>query len=94
VRVRSPSNERADALGSPWFGFGQRDMHLRRYKSSEDIGWDFDSKAQLGYFEPPEATEDHDVVFWAIGHLTHLWTQADEDNPHWHSRGWTVDVSW
>jgi len=94
VRVQSPSNERADALGGPWFGFGQRDMHVRRYKSSEDEGWAFSSTSQLGYFNPPEATENQDVVFWAIGHLTHLWTQADEDNPHWHSRGWIVDVSW
>jgi hypothetical protein len=94
VRIQSPSNERADAGGGPWFGFGQRDMHVRRYKGAEDVGWDFSSTSQLGYFTPPEATENQDVVFWSIGHLAHTWTQADENNPHWHSRGWIVDAMW
>lgn len=94
VRVQSPSNERADGIGAPWFGFGQRDMHVRRYKGAEDVGWDFSATSQLGYYTPAEVTEDQDVVFWAIGHLTHLWSRADEDTPQWHSRGWIMDVSW
>ncbi len=65
-----------------------------RYRGSEDEGWAFSSTSQLGYFTPAEVTEDQDVVFWSIGHLTHLWTQADENDPHWHARGWIVDVSW
>jgi Cu2+-containing amine oxidase len=65
IRLSSPSNERADSLGSPWFGFGQRDMHVCRYKGSEDIGWDFSSTSQLGFFTPPEATENTDIVFWS-----------------------------
>lgn len=94
VRLQSPANERADAGGSPWFGFGQRDVHVRLYKFAEDEGWAFASTAQLGYFSPAEVTEDRDVVFWSIGHMTHVWTQADENNPHWHSRGWIVDAMW
>ncbi len=94
IRIQSPDNERADAAGAVWFGFGSRDAHVRRYKFSEDEGWAFSSTSQLGYFTPPEATDDQDVVFWAIGHLTHLWSQADENNPHWHSKGWIVDVTW
>lgn len=94
VRVQSPSNERADVGGSPWFGFGQRDMHVRRYHSGEDKGWEFSPTDQLGYFTPAEATDDQDVVFWSIAHLSHFWSQADVNNPHWHSKGWVVDVSW
>jgi hypothetical protein len=94
VRVLSPNNERADVNGSPWFGFGQRDVHVRRYNFAEDKGWEFLSTQQLGYFTPAEVTEDQDVVFWSIAHLTHLWSQADVNNPHWHSKGWIVDVSW
>jgi hypothetical protein len=94
VRVQSPGNERADATGSPWFGFGRRDVHVRRYKFAEDKGWEFSSTDQLGYFSPPEVTDDQDVVFWSIAHLSHVWTQADVNNPHWHSKGWIVDVSW
>jgi hypothetical protein len=94
VRIQSPSNERADAGGSPWFGFGQRDVHVRRYRFSEDEGWAFSSTSQLGYFTPAEVTENQDVVFWSIGHLAHTWSQADENNPHWHSRGWIVDAMW
>lgn len=94
VRVQSPANERGDFMGGPWFGFGQRDVHVRRYKGAEDVGWAFSATSQLGYFTPPESTESQDVVFWAIGHLTHLWTQEDEDHPHWHSRGWIIDPSW
>lgn len=94
VRIQSPGNERADAGGSPWFGFGQRDVHVRRYHGTEDVGWDFSATSQLGYFTPAEVTENQDVVFWAVGHMGHLWTQADENNPAWHSRGWVVDVSW
>ena len=94
VRLQSPNNERADATGAVWFGFGRRDVHVRRYKFSEDEGWAFSTNSQLGYFTPPEVTDDQDVVFWSIGHLTHLWSQADVSNPHWHSIGWIVDVSW
>jgi hypothetical protein len=95
VRLRSPSNERADAAGTPWFSFGSRDVHVRRYRGSEDVGWDdFSATSQLGYFTPVEVTEDQDLVFWAIGHLSHTWSQADENNPHWHSRGWIIDARW
>ena len=94
VRLQSPDNERADAAGSPWFGFGPRDVHVRRYHGSEDVPWAFAANQQLGYFSPAEVTENEDVVFWALGHLSHTWTQDDVNNPHWHARGWIVDVSW
>lgn len=94
VRIHSPANERADNTAAPWFGFGRRDMHVRRYKASEDVGWNFSPTVQLGYFTPPESVMNEDVVFWAIGHLTHLWTLSDEQNPHWHSRGWVIDAMW
>ncbi len=94
VRIQSPGNERADTAGAPWFGFGQRDVHVRRYNFSEDVGWAFSAISQLGYFTPAEATDDQDVVFWSIAHLMHPWSQADVDDPHWHSKGWIVDVSW
>jgi hypothetical protein len=94
VRLRSPANERADAAGSPWFGFAPRDVHVRRYHGAEDEGWTFAATSQLGYFTPPETTDDQDVVFWSIAHLSHAWSQADVDNPQWHSKGWIIDVTW
>jgi hypothetical protein len=94
VKVRSPANERADVDGAPWFGFGRRDVHVRLYRFTEDEGWAFSATSQLGYFTPAEGTDDQDVVFWAIAHLSHNWSQADVDAPHWHSKGWLVDVSW
>jgi hypothetical protein len=94
VRARAPDNERADANGPLWFGFGQRDVHVRRYHFAEDEGWAFAATSQLGYFTPAETTDDQDVVFWAVAHLSHTWSQADVDNPHWHSKGWIVDVFW
>jgi hypothetical protein len=94
VRLQSPQNEAADVAGTPWFGFGPMDVYVRRYKSSEDKGWRFASPKQLGYASPAETTEDQDLVFWAVGHLSHVWTQGDEDNPHWHTAGWVVDVDW
>lgn len=94
VEIRSPSSERADAAGRPWFGFSSRDVGVRRYHSNEDEGWVFNTNSQLGYFTPPEVTDAQDSVFWSIGHLTHIWSQSDEDNPHWHSTGWIVDAKW
>jgi len=94
VRVYAPSNEHSDTQGSPWFGFCPRDIEVRQYRPSENVGWAFGAKGQLGYFDPPESTAGQDVVFWAIGHLTHLWSQDDVNNPTWHSGGWIVDVTW
>jgi hypothetical protein len=94
VEVRSPSTEHADAAGSPWFGFSVRDVGVRRYHASEDEGWTFSTNSQLGYFTPPEITDGQDSVFWAIGHLTHTWSQADKNDPHWHSVGWVIDAKW
>lgn len=94
VEIRSPSNESADAGGSPWFGFSTRDVGVRRYHFNEDEGWVFNTTAQLGYFTPAESTDAQDSVFWSIGHLSHAWTQSDEDDPHWHSVGWIVDAKW
>jgi hypothetical protein len=94
VRLQSPGNERADGSNGPWFGFGRRDVHVRRYHSAEDEGWDFGSASQLGYFSPAENTQNQDIVFWSIGHLSHNWDPADVANPHWHSRGWILDAMW
>ncbi len=94
VRMRAPGNELADVDGPLWFGFGRRDAHVRRYRFTEDEGWTFPAIAQLGYFTPAEATDDQDVVFWSIAHLSHAWSQADVANPRWHSKGWIVDVTW
>jgi hypothetical protein len=94
VQIRSPGNELADANGSPWFGFAVRDVGVRRYHFSEDQSWPFSTDSQLGFFTPVEVTEDQDVVFWSMGHLSHTWSQADVNHPDWHSRGWIVDVTW
>jgi hypothetical protein len=94
VRLQSPGNERADVAGAPWFSFSSRDMHVRRYHGNEDEGWAFGATEQLGYFSPAETVQDQDLVFWSIGHLSHIWTQDDHDHPHWHSRGWIVDAAW
>jgi hypothetical protein len=94
IRLAAPANEQADSLGSPWFGFGNRDMHIRTYKKSEDIGWEFSPTSQLGFFTPQEVTENTDIVFWSIGHLFHQWTLLDKINPQWHTRSLTIDTSW
>ncbi|MDC8445784.1 MAG: hypothetical protein LV471_07640 [Nitrosomonas sp.] len=96
VLIRAPSNELRDEGGSPWFHFSSKDMGVRRYHSSEDEGWIFDWDEHLGYKNPEwlpgEDVNGKDIVFWAVGHLSHQWTQADEDNPEWHSTGLTIDV--
>jgi len=91
---RRPGSESADMGGPPWFGFSTRDVSVRRYHASEDQGWPFSAASQVGYFTPPEITADQDVVFWAIAHLSHNWSQADVDNPAWHSTGWIIDARW
>lgn len=34
------------------------------------------------------------LFFWAIGHLSHFWTQADQNNPHWHDRTVSIRPNW
>lgn len=96
VLIRAPSNELRDEGGSPWFHFSSKDMGVRRYHSGEDEGWEFDWDEHLGYKNPEwlpgEDVNGKDIVFWAVGHLSHAWTQADEDNPEWHSTGLIIDV--
>jgi hypothetical protein len=94
VEIRSPRNELGDPAGSPWFGFSQRDVKVRRYHGQEDVGWQFGSTEDLGYFTPAEPLDDQDGVFWVIGHLSHAWSPEDEANPQWHSVGWTIDPRW
>ena len=53
-RIRSLNNERADAVGAAWFGFGRGDVHVRRDHFGEDVGWAFNPISQLGNFTPPE----------------------------------------
>jgi hypothetical protein len=91
---RAPSGEAADTSASPWFGFSVRDVGVRRYHRGEDLGWPFTATSQLGFFTPPEATDDQDVVFWSMSHLSHDWSQADVDAPQWHSTGWIIDARW
>jgi hypothetical protein len=67
-------------------------MGVRRYQSKEDEGWEFDWDEHLGYKNPAQNVDNKDIVFWAVGHLSHNWTQADENNPKWHETGWLIDV--
>jgi hypothetical protein len=95
VKVEILGNELRDPAGSPWFEFSKYDASVRLYKSKEDEEWDFGAKGNLGYANPPESLlGKRDIVFWAIGHLTHLWTQADQNNPHWHDRTVSIRPNW
>lgn len=87
VLIQYSDNERRDETGSPWFGFVRGDAVWRRYHASEDVGWEFDWDGHLGYGSPAENTNKKDIVFWAVGHLTHNWSQSDEDDPQWHHTG-------
>jgi hypothetical protein len=71
-------------------------MAVRRFHSSEDEAWPFKAYHHLGYIYPTnlEDTDGEDIVFWYVGHLSHNWTQADEDDPHWHSAGLFIDATW
>jgi hypothetical protein len=95
ILIRYPTNERHDPAGSPWFNFSSKDMAVRRYRGSEDVGWQFDWDEHLGYLRPAtENVDGQDIVFWAVGHLTHLWSRSDEDRPHWHSTGPIIIARW
>jgi hypothetical protein len=92
VLIRYPTNEIRDKSGTPWFSFSNKDAAWRRYRYAEDEGWDFDKYEHLGYKNTAESTDGKDIVFWTVGHLTHTWSQSDENNPQWHSSGPIIDV--
>jgi hypothetical protein len=92
VLIQYSNNERRDEPGNPWFSFVKADAGWRRYHSSEDVGWEFDWDGHLGYDSPAESTNKKDIVFWAVGHLTHTWSLSDENHPEWHSTGPVITV--
>lgn len=94
VLIRYPSNEFRDPGGSPWFEFSSKDMGIRRYHHWEDNGWKFDAVDHLGYKVLPESVAGHDIVFWTVGHLAHVWSPIDELIPEWHSSGPIIDAKW
>ena len=94
VLIRHLLNESRDPAESPWFLFSSKDVAWRRYKAPEDIGWSFGPAQHLGYMSPAEDVNGKDIVFWSVGHLSHLWSQSDEDHPVWHWVGPTIDVVW
>jgi hypothetical protein len=97
VLIRYPANERRDTPGSPWFRFSSKDMGVRRYHGSESEKWPFEPKYHLGYKYPiaePFSANGTDIVFWAVGHMTHIWEYIDVLKPAWHSSGPIIDVSW
>lgn len=103
VLIRYPGNEFSDLPGRLWFGFSNKDAALRRYNSAEDRGWPWPGRAavidphfgwnnHLPFMSPSEATNNQDVVFWAVGHLFHQWSPSDFRTPHWHSTGPIIDL--
>jgi hypothetical protein len=94
VVVSYPGNELRDAPGKPWFSYTNKDAGARLYKGSEDSGWTFGSTGHLGLRSPAENINAKDVVFWSVGHLTHLWTSSDHSHPQWHSSGPVVRAVW
>jgi len=51
--------------------FSDRDVSPRLFKPSEDESWGFGSRGDLGY-EEGENIQETDIVFWYVGHLSHL----------------------
>jgi hypothetical protein len=94
VVVRYHTNELRDGGGSPWFSFSNKDVGARRYRGSEDAGWPFGALGHLGFRSPAENIDRQDVVLWVVGHMTHVWTQADHSNPQWHSSGPVIRAMW
>jgi hypothetical protein len=94
VVIRYSTNEGRDVAGAPWFNYSTKDMGARRYHGNEDEGWTFGALGHLGLASPPEAIAGQDVVFWAVGHLTHIWTAGDAADPHWHSTGPVIRAMW
>lgn len=94
VLIRHSGNEARDPDGTPWFLFSSKDVAWRLYKAAEDVGWTFGATGHLGSMSPAENVNGKDVVFWVVGHLSHLWSQSDEDHPVWHWVGPTIDVVW
>jgi hypothetical protein len=92
--IRYANNERRDFGGTPWFNFCTKDAAARLYKSSEDVGWRFGALGHLGFASPQENIDRRDVVFWAVGHMTHIWTREDQQDPHWHSSGPVIRAMW
>jgi hypothetical protein len=93
VLIQYPGNELRDSSGAVWFSFSNKDAAWRRYRSSENVGWDdFDWDEHLGYKTPPESTNKKDIVFWVVGHLTHTYDILDVVNPQWHSTGPIIDL--
>jgi len=91
--LRYPTNEPRDSDAALWFFFSNKDVAWRLYKRAEDI-WDFGAVQHLGYMSPRENINGKDIVFRAVGHLSHPWSQSDEKNPVWHATGPTIDVMW
>jgi hypothetical protein len=95
VTVETPDNERSDPAGGPWFEFSRYDASVRKYKGEEDEGWTFGAKGNLGYANPAQSVQNGaDIVLWPIGHLSHIWSAADEADPHWHERTVVMRPSW
>lgn len=94
------NNELRDAPGSPWFGFSNKDIGWRRYRSSEDNGWTFwggfldPALGHLGHASPPENIDREDIVIWMVGHLSHQWDGHDHAGNEWHHVGPTILPSW
>jgi hypothetical protein len=86
-------NELRDGGGGPWYSFSNKDEGTRLYRGNEDIGWPFGSLGHLG-FGPSESITQSDVVFWAVGHLSHMWSSSDANNPQWHSTGPVIRAVW
>lgn len=59
--------------------FGSKDIGVRRYRGSEDVGWAFGAWGHLGY-DNGENIEEKDNVFWYVGHIYH---HADEGENQW-----------
>jgi hypothetical protein len=105
VLIKYRHKESRDLPGKPWFGFSHLDAGIRVFHQTEDEFWPHDPMYPLGYmmgpeigpelFSGPESLEGgKDIVFWAVAHLSHKWTSADEDNPQWHPTGFDVWVNW
>lgn len=94
VVVRYTTNELRDATGSPWFAYTNKDMGARLYRGSEDNGWTFGAKGHLGFRSPQEPINGADVVFWSAGHMSHIWSQSDHNNPQWHASGPVIRAMW
>ena len=95
VNAQIPDNEMRDASGPPWFGYSNKDIGWRRWRSSEDDGWQWGSLGHLGLGSPAENIAQSDVVLWFVAHMSHNWNNGDDPaGEHWHGAGPTIVPSW